>query len=133
MSDLEEKLRASRDRHSHERRQLLSQWSALRAIAGTDDISGQHVISRRMRYGARGAERENKFNPLYVEPLLQQAVGLVERVLAEEPTYRQLRVDQTNLRIDLDEFQTLQAINDDEVQAGLFQLGFWEANSAVAF
>jgi len=92
----------------------------------------QSAARRGLRYGAKGSERERGLNPLHVEPLLQQAASLVDRVLSEEPTYPQLRVDQTNLGLDLDEFQALQAINDDEVSAGLFQVGFWDASSASA-
>ena len=132
MTELDEKLALSRERYRAERRQLQRQIPSLRSVAGEADARGPATISRRLRYGSRGAEREAGLNTLYVEPLLQQAASLVERVLSEDPTYRQLKVDQTNLSLDLNEFQTLQAINDDEVAAGLFQLGLWEASSASA-
>jgi hypothetical protein len=129
---LHDKLEASQAEYAADRRRLQQHLAALRAVAGTGDEKGPITISRRLRYGVQAVAREGRFNPLFVEALLQQAGGLVDRVASEEATYRQLRVDQTNLRLDLKEFLALQAINDDEVAAGLFNLGFWEASTTAA-
>jgi hypothetical protein len=89
------------------------------------------TIAREFVYTKEQEALEGSLEPQLIEPLFQQALSFVDRVLAEDSTYRQLRVDQLNLRLDLEEFVQLDQINDDEVKAGLFQVPFWEAKSLL--
>jgi len=105
----------------------------LQKLRGVADVSSRPPhISRRFNYSpADGSAAARAIRPQFIEPLVQQAASFVNRVLAEEPSYRQLIVDQTNLSLDLDEFQALDEINSDEVAAGLFRVPFWEASAGL--
>jgi hypothetical protein len=128
VNDLNEKLSTARRRYQQNRQTLLDRQSVLRRIAGA---AGDVPLIIGKFAAAPSATDQPAFRPQFVEPLLQQASGLVDRVLAEDATYRQLRIDQLNLRLDLDELERLQAINDDEVEKGLFHVPFWEASASL--
>lgn len=97
--------------------------------ASSDRAVRKRHISRQFVFTAVDGDNlcEGVYRPQLVEPLLQQAAMFVNRVLAEEPVYRQMLVDQKNLALDVEEFVALDEINGDEVEAGLFKLPYWEA------
>jgi len=130
-SDLKGKLEAARKQYEANRKKLVDPdvHADLRRIAG--DRGGPLHITRAVGKISAAPEEARAFRRQYVEPLLQQASSLVDRVLAEDNSYRQMLVDQTNLRLDLEELERLQTINDDEVTAGLFQVPFWEGNATL--
>ena len=55
----------------------------------------------------------------------------VNRAVSEEPTYRQMIADQTNLALNIEEFRALDEINTDEVAAGQFKVPYWEVESSL--
>jgi hypothetical protein len=130
-NDKTRKLTAARVQYQANRKYLLDRREALYKVAGLSPALQEPYIFRRFSWVAAEKEDAIRFRPQFVEPLLQQASGLVDRVLAEDPLYRQLRTDQLNLRLDLQELEALQDINDDEVAAGLFKVPFWEASTAL--
>jgi hypothetical protein len=125
------KLTSARARYQQNRTHLTSCKDSLTKIAGLSTPPVSPHIFCRFQYSPADEQAERGLRAQFVEPLLQQASGLVDRVLGEDTTYRQLRIDQLNLRLDLQELETLQDINDDEVAAGLFQVPYWEANTAL--
>lgn len=132
-NDMNKRLTAAQGTYSGNQKKLAQMQSELLAVAGKRaDSTRAAQISRLFTYAPGDATAAARaIRPLFVEPLLQQAAAFVNRVLAEEPTYRQLIIDQTNLTLDLKEFDTLDQINTDEVAAGLFRVPYWEASAGL--
>jgi hypothetical protein len=127
----DDKVSAARAQYKKNRQYLENQQKALQKSAGHPNSVPDALIFRRLSYSSSDRNSESRLCARFVEPLLQQASGLVDRVLAEDPTYRQLQIDQLNLRLDLQELEALQDINDDEVAAGLFQVPYWDASATL--
>jgi hypothetical protein len=130
---MNKRLIAAEGNYVDNRKRFVQMRSALSKVAGQrNDTRRVAHISRMFTYSPADATAAARaIRPLFVEPLLQQAATFVNRVLAEEPTYRQLQIDQTNLTLDLKEFEVLDEINTDEVAAGLFKMPFWEAAAGL--
>lgn len=124
------KLLKARSNYANDRERFRIYTPDVRTVSGADTFaSGDRHLSSRFIFNdselsSRGVRR---FQPQLVEPLLQQAATFVNRVLADDPAYRQMLIDQANLALDLEEFQALDDINSDEVAAGLFNVPYWEA------
>lgn len=103
---------------------------ALSVVAGTN--SGLPSITRQFQYDtARAHQLETRFLPQHAELLLQQAVAFLNRILLESDTYRSVAIDQTNLRLDIDEFNALDSIHQAEVAANIYSQGLLELTEIV--
>jgi hypothetical protein len=128
----EDKLLKARATYAKNVEQLSAILEPLEQVtAATTKTVRRWTIAREFVYKKEQEALEGPLGLHLIEPMFQQALAFVDRVLSEDGSYRQLRVDQLNLRLDLEEFAQLDEINDDEVKAGLFQVPFWEAKSLL--
>lgn len=131
-----EKLQVSRATYAENRRRfdaMLPDLHRVRGASGNVRGAARSIphISRAFSFGVDEEQAASRHRPRLIDPLLQQAAMFVNRVLSEEPAYRQMLIDQKNLSLDIEEFQALDQINSDEVAAGLFKVPYWEASAAL--
>jgi hypothetical protein len=120
------KLAAARAKYTQDRTSLSKLLPTLRQAAAGPDLSKARALSARSR-----AVVAADFDPQKIELLFQQASGFLGSAYASEAAYRQLRVAQINLGLDLNELEELQDINDDEVANNVFEVPLWAAQAAV--
>ena len=115
------KLGQSRQMYAKNRAQLTTLLPLVRQLTATPAVPPQHP----------NGSVDTDFRIQQLEPLFLQANSYIETVVGLEPGYRQLRNAQVNLGLDVDELEQLQAINDDEVAAGLFNVQSWSASATL--
>ena len=69
---------------------------------------------------------------LPIETLLEQAGRLIDRVVAEDTSRRAMLIERLNLWLDLEEFDALDDINEEEITQGFYELPVNDTKEAQA-
>jgi hypothetical protein len=121
-----QKLTDARTLHTQNEAKLAGLLPTLRKIAGLDPYTPAAPPATNERN-----DLGTDFRPQLLEPLLQQASQLLASLLTSQRSYRQLKLQQLNLAVDVLDLDTLKQINDDETSAQVYYAPFWDGQAQV--